>query len=86
MVNDDVGGTSLGWLTNHVERDYVDIEGNVQHYTEFVKIVWVGVGGSLWGQYEIIEAVYNYPADGDTGLTLKVGSPGFGLNDHWTTE
>ncbi len=73
-------GISLGWLTNHVEGDYFDA-GNVVHYTDFVKIVWVGSGGSLWGQYEIIQELLNDP----TGRTrFKLGAPGFGLNNHWT--
>lgn len=77
---------SQGWLTNQVNGDYTDADGNVQHYTYFVKIVWVGPGGSLWGEYEIIQEVYNDPAGGFTGLYSKVGAPGFGLNDHWTTQ
>lgn len=78
-------GISQGWLTNHVQGDYFDAAGDVQHYTDFVKIVWVGPGGSLWGQYEIIQEVWNDPADGLHGLLTKIGAPGFGLNDHWTT-
>lgn len=73
-------GISQGWLTNHVEGDY-DVNGNLQHYTDFVKIVWVGPGGSLWGQYEIIQEVYNDPAG---SYRFKTGAPGLGLDDHWT--
>jgi hypothetical protein len=74
-------GTSQGWETNHVEGEYLDGDGNIWHYTYFVKIVWVGPGGSLWGQYEVIQENYNDPA----GMAhLKYGTPGFGLNDHWT--
>lgn len=86
LVDGVVGGISLGWLTNHETNDYVDGDGNVQHYTYFAKIVWVGVGGSLWGQYEIIQEVVNDPVGGFTGLQFKVGAPGFGLNDQWTTN
>lgn len=81
-------GTSQGWLTNQNEGDY-DSDGNGTqdaHYTYFAKIVWVGPGGSLWGQYEIVQEVYNDPVGGFHGLQLKVGAPGFGLNDHWTTS
>ena len=78
-------GTSLGWTTNHYVGDYVDGNGDLQHYTYFAKIVWVGPGGSLWGQYEIVQETYNDPAGGATGLFSKVGSPGLGLNDQWTT-
>jgi hypothetical protein len=81
LDRDGSTGISKGWLTNHVEGDYIDGDGNLQHYTDFVKIVWVGPGGSLWGEYEIIQENYNDP----TGMDhVKVGSPGFGLNDHWT--
>ena len=79
-------GISKGWETNHAEGDYYDGNGNLQHYTYFVKIVWVGPGGSLWDQYEIIEEIYNDPAGGYHGPTFKPVAPGFGLNDHWTTH
>ena len=85
LVDGTVGGTSRGWLTNQVEGDYLDAEDAVQHYTYFVKIVWVGPDGPLWGEYEIIEQVINDPAGGLHGLQVMVGAPGFGLNDGWTT-
>lgn len=75
---------SRGWLTNQMEGDYTDTNGVLQHYTYFGKIVWVGSGG-LWGAYDVIEEVYNDPAAGIHGLLTKVGAPGFGLNDGWTT-
>ncbi len=80
-------GVSLGWETNHVIGDY-DSDGDGiddAHYTYFVKIVWVGPGGPLWGQYELIQEVYNDPLGGYHGLFYKVNPPGFGLNDQWTT-
>jgi hypothetical protein len=81
LDRDGSTGISKGWLTNHVEGEYVDGDGNLQHYTYFVKIVWVGPGGSLWGEYEIIQENYNDP----TGHShAKFGVPGLGLNDHWT--
>ncbi len=86
LVDGVVGGISKGWLTNQNEGDYTDLDGVVQHYTYFAKIVWVGPGGSLWGQYKIIQEVYNDPAAGIHGLQLMVGAPGFGLNDGWTTN
>lgn len=73
-------GTSQGWLTNLVIS-----KGDEPHTSYFSKIVWVGPGGDLWGQYTIIQEVWNDPANGDTGLYAKVGAPGFGLNDQWTT-
>jgi hypothetical protein len=78
-------GISLGWLTNQVEGDYY-VDGVRYHYTYFAKIVWVGPGGSLWGQYEVIEEIYNDPAAGFHGLQFKAAAPGFGLNDQWTTQ
>jgi hypothetical protein len=85
LVGGDVGGVSLGWLTNHVEGDYVDGSGDVQHFTSFTKVVWTGPGSPLWEQYTAIEDVYNDPAAGYTGLLTKIAAPGFGLNEHWTT-
>jgi|SRR3989344_2508865 len=80
------GGISQGWLTNQNEGDYDSDSDGTQdaHYTYFVKIVWVGPGGSLWGEYDIIQEVYNDPVGGYTGLYSKIGAPGFGLNDQWT--
>lgn len=69
-------GISRGWLTNLWLTD--------DGYSNFTKIVWVGPGGDLWGQYTIVLDV-NDPAIGH-GLDTKVAAPGFGLNDHWTTN
>lgn len=77
-------GISKGWLTNLWTGEYLDVDGKIQHFTDFVKIVWTGPGSSLWGQYEIIQEVWNDKAAGYSGLTSKLGSPGFGLNDQWT--
>jgi hypothetical protein len=77
---------SQGWLTNHVEGDYDSDGDGTQdaHYTWFVKIVWVGPGGTLWGQYEIIQEEYNDPFGGYHGLQFKIAAPGLGLNEQWT--
>src|SRR3989344_4243746 len=87
MLDRGTDETSLGWLTNDVNGDYDSDGDGTQdaHYTYFAKIVWVGTGG-LWGAYDVIEEVYNDPVGGDTGLYSKVGVPGFGLNDQWTTN
>lgn len=85
LVDGQVGGTSRGWLTNEINGDYSDASGT-HHYTEFTKIVWVGPGGDLWGEYTILQDVYNDPAAGSHGTDIKVGAPGFGLNDQWTTN
>lgn len=63
------GNTSKGWLTNHNEGDYLGDDGEMHHYTYFVKIVYVGpadfpdswAGKRIWGLYAIIEEVYNDP-------------------------
>jgi hypothetical protein len=81
-------GISQGWLTNHVNGDYDSDDDGTQdaHYTSFTKIVWVGPGGSLWNQYEVIQEVVNDPVSGLHGLGIKIPSPGFGLNEGWTTN
>ncbi len=84
LVDGAVGGISKGWLTNHVVGDYTDGNGDVQNYTDFVKIVWTGLGSPLWGQYTIIQEVLNDPAAGFSGLLDKIGNPGFGQNEQWT--
>ncbi|OHA63082.1 MAG: hypothetical protein A2842_02600 [Candidatus Wildermuthbacteria bacterium RIFCSPHIGHO2_01_FULL_48_25] len=86
LVDGVVGGISLGWLTNQNEGDYDSDGDGTQdaHYTYFVKIVWTGPGSPLWGQYTVIQEVYNDPVGGFHGLQSKVGAPGFGLNDQWT--
>ena len=76
LVGEYVGGISLGWTTNHVQGTYTDETGE-HHYTDFVKIVYVGPGGSLWGYYEIVEEVFNDPAGGYHGLFSKT-DPGLG--------
>jgi hypothetical protein len=84
LDRDGLTGISKGWLTNHIEGDYYDAFGNLQDYTYFVKIVWVGPGGDLWGEYTIIEEVNNDPAGGFEGLQYKSGAAGLGLNNQWT--
>lgn len=77
------GGISRGWLTNHYNGSYIDGDGNSQKFTDFIKIVWVGPGGSLWGQYSVIQEIYNDTGSGN--YRFKDGAPGFGLNDQWTS-
>ncbi len=84
-------GISKGWLTNHIEGDYLGSDNEYQHYTYFVKIVWVGsapipdpwAGKRIWGQYAIIEEVYNDPYGGYHGVDRSnlVTPAGFGF---WT--
>lgn len=81
LVDGVVGGTSLGWLTNQVEGDYIAADGTVQNYTDFVKIVWTGPGSLLWGEYSILQEEYNDPAG---SLHYHDVAPGLGLNDQWT--
>lgn len=82
-------GSSRGWITNQVEGDYIGADGDSHHYTYFAKIVWVGpapasgdqwAGVRLWGEYAIIEEVYNDPYGGSHGVDRsKLAHPaGFG--------
>jgi len=78
-----VTGTSMGWCTNHFEGDYLGEDGEMHHYTYFVKIVYVGpppvgspdpwggdvsVGGKrIWGQYAVVEEIQTDPYGGYGG-------------------
>ena len=74
-------GISKGWLTNN----YTGLNKDGKRYTDFMKIVWVGPEkGDLWGEYTIIQEVWNDKSLGIHGLFSKLGSPGFGLNNQWT--
>lgn len=87
------GGISRGWLTNHMEGDYIGDDGESHHWTYFVKIVWVGpapadvpdpwAGKRIWGQYAVIEEVTDDPYAGLHGVdrTRLVTPAGFGF---WT--
>lgn len=81
LINGVSDGISKGWTTNHVVGEYDTVDGS-QHYTYFVKIGWVGPGGSLWGQYDMLQEEYQDP----TGmLHVKYVTPGLGLNNQWTS-
>jgi len=82
LVDGQSDGISKGWLTNN----YIGTNLDGNRYTDFVKIVWVGPGGDLWGQYTIIQEVWNDRDSELNGLYSKIGNPGFGLNDQWTTQ
>lgn len=82
LVDGVISGTSMGWETNHYVGSYTDGDGNTQKYTDFIKIVWVGPGGDLWGQYHVLQEIYNDTGDGN--YRFKEGVPGFGLNNQWT--
>lgn len=87
---------SGAWLTNNVEGDYYDGDGNECHYTYFVKIVavsstdilvsgiWhdsegVEIGSEIWGQFAIIQSIYNDPCGGSHGVEyLTPSRPGLG--------
>ncbi len=74
---EQTGEISRGWLTNH-------FIGDTNKYTDFIKIVWVGPGGTLWGQYKIIQEVWNDKSLEINGIYDKIKAPGFGLNEGWT--
>jgi hypothetical protein len=87
----DGSGISKGWLTNQMEGDYDDVDGNSCHYTYYAKIVYVGpapttgtdpwAAGRIWGVYSIIEEVSNDPCAGQHGLNRSnvVRPAGFGF-------
>jgi len=59
-------GTSRGWVTNHFEGDYEGSDGELHHYTYFVKIVYDGGAACgagdptcIWGLYTIVEELQN---------------------------
>jgi hypothetical protein len=81
LVDGGASGTSMGWLTNHQSGSYVDANGP-QTYTDFVKIVWVGPGGDLWGQYHTMFEIYNDTGSGN--YRFMDGASGLGLNGQWT--
>lgn len=82
-------GTSRGWLTNHFEGDYEGSDGEMHHYTYFVKIVWVGPALSpdpwaavrIWGEYAIIEEIQTdlFGEYGGRLKSTKLVAPGLGL-------
>ena len=92
---------SGAWLTNNVEGDYYDGDGNECHYTYFVKIIavssdatlvagiWhdadgVEIGPQIWGDFAIIQSVYNDPCGGSHGVEyLSPARPGLG---NWEDE
>ncbi|MDP3877442.1 MAG: hypothetical protein Q8Q50_10710 [Methylobacter sp.] len=84
-------GTSIGWLTNHEEGDYLGNDDQYHHYTYFVKIIYVGpaanpdpwVNARIWNDYAIIEEVYNDPYGGYHGndRSKLVNPAGLG---YWT--
>lgn len=86
LIDGQSDGISKGWLTNHIVGDYTDVNGKTVGYTDFVKIVWTGAGSPLWGQYTLIQEVYNDRSTNIHGLYSTVGIPGLGLNDQWTTK
>lgn len=75
---------SKGWLTNHVEGDYL-VGDDSYHYTYFTKIVYDGGAACtstpvsstcLWGTFTTIEEVYNDPFGGYHGVDRsKLGNP-----------
>jgi hypothetical protein len=81
-------GTSLGWVTNHFEGDYLGSDGDLHHYEYFAKIMYDGgaacAAGStscIWGSYTIIEELQN-DQFGEYGGRLKfinkLTGPGLG--------
>ena len=81
-------GTSMGWVTNHFEGDYLGSDNELHHYTYFVKIIYdagaacaAGSDTCVWGSYAIIEELQNDDF-GEYGGRLKfinkLTGPGLG--------
>ena len=81
-------GTSMGWVTNHFEGDYEGSDGNMHHYTYFVKIAYDAgqacnnsQSTCIWGLYTIIEELQN-DLFGEYGGRIKfvnkITGPGLG--------
>jgi len=80
--------TPDAWLTNHMIGWYLGEDGRVHQWEWFLKIVWIGPGGSsspYWrpggdviklgkdDSFEVIESVYNDPYGGFQGIeTLAI--------------
>lgn len=88
-VSNGPTGTSLGWVTNHFEGDYLGSDGELHHYTYFVKIAYdnglacsAGEPTCLWGSYTVIEELQNDLFGGYGGrikFVNKLIGPGLGL-------
>lgn len=59
-------GTSMGWVTNHFEGDYLGSDNELHHYTYFVKIIYdAGAACAasdptcIWGSYAVVEELQN---------------------------
>jgi len=82
--------TSEAWLTNHQTGWYVGEDGKIHQWEWFLKIVWIGPGGSsspywrlggyvIWGEFEVIQSVYNDPYGGFHGIETLAVPPSLGL-------
>lgn len=75
---------SGAWETNHQWGSWVESDGTVCEWDYFVKIVAMPSTecpeGStpIWGQFCIIQQVYNSPCEGAEGIELLVTPAGFG--------
>jgi hypothetical protein len=85
--------TPDAWLTNHQVGWYVGEDGKIHQWEWFLKIVWIGPGGSssrywrpggyvteFYGMkaFEVIQSVYNDPYGGFHGIETHAVPPGLG--------
>ena len=81
--------TANAWITNHQTGWYLGDDGKVHQWEYFVKIVWIGGGGStspywrpggyvIWTNFEAIQEVYNDPYGGYNGILTHAIPSGFG--------
>ena len=81
--------TPDAWLTNHQTGWYIGEDGRIHQWEWFLKIVWIGPGGSrspywrpegyaIWGEFEVIQSVYNDPYGGAHGIETLAIPAGLG--------
>jgi hypothetical protein len=85
--------THNAWLTNHQTGWYVGEDGKIHQWEWFLKIVWIGSGGSgskywrpggkIWefygmSEFELIQSVYNDPYGGAHGVERLAKPAGLG--------
>jgi hypothetical protein len=73
---------SGAWETNHQSGTYINENGETCYWNYFVKIVAKPTAGTvcnaIWGDFCVIQEVYNDPCVGFNGLLSKELPPGFG--------
>ncbi len=78
---------SGAWETNHMWGTYIGEDGLTYEWDEFYKIVAKPTsdyicaengGYEIWGEFCVVQDIYNDPYSGFEGNTFPPGNPGFG--------